>query len=253
MPLHEELNPQEAPKEKEVLGVYSHSEKYQYQFSERGSRYRGGTYWYVIKLPNGHYQVQPLNSHHVPSGHTKTIDADEFLQHYTPELEYYKENTIPAIETLNEKVQQGRRYFKMGNLDSAELQFCKAVLMDEVNVEANVSLGQVYAEQKQFTKLRNVMDKLMSNDDIFREEQRHQFNEFGISLRKQGLLEDAIRFYRKALEVNEQDEHLHFNIARAFYEKELREQCLDHLFEALRINPEFMEASEFLDMVEAEE
>lgn len=253
MPLHEELNPEESAKEKEILGVYSHSEKYQYKFGERDSSYRGGTYWYVIKLPNGHYQVQPLNAHHVPSGHTKTIEAEEFLQYYTPELEYYKENTMPALATLHEKLDQGRRYFRMGNLSGAELQFCNAVLMDEVNLDANLELGSVYAEQQQFTKLRGVMDKLMSNDDLFKEEQRHQFNQFGISLRKQGLLDDAIRFYRKALEVNSQDDHLHFNIARAFYDKGLRQECLNHLYDALRLNPTFMEASEFLDMVEAEE
>lgn len=197
--------------------------------------------------------MQPLNAHSVPSGHTKTIEADEFLQYYTPELEYYKENTLPAMQSLKEKLDQGRRYFRMGNLSSAELQFCKAVLMDDINLEANLQLGQVYAEQQEYTKLRGVMDKLMANDDLFKEKQRHQFNEFGISLRKQGMLDDAIRFYRKALEVNDMDEHLHFNIARAFYDKNLKDECLEHLYDAIRINPAFMEASQFLDMVEAED
>ncbi|MBU1611435.1 MAG: hypothetical protein KKC99_06280 [Proteobacteria bacterium] len=239
--------------EKQILGVYSHSDKYQYQFGERDSRYRGGTYWFVVKLDEARYQVQPLNAHHLPSGYTKTITAEELLQYYTPEMDYYKENTVPAMDALNEKLTMGRRFFMMGNLSKAEVEFCKAVLMDEVSIDANVGLGEVYAEQQQYGKLREVMDRLMANDDLFKEEQRHQFNTFGISLRKQGLLDDAVRFYRKALEVNDLDEHLHFNIARAYYEKKERELCAEHLFESIRINPNFLEAAQFLDMVEAEE
>lgn len=238
---------------REVLGVYSHSTKYQYQFGERESRYRQGTYWFVLRLDEQRYSVQPLNSHHLPSGVTRTVDRDEFLQYYTPELDYYRRHTAPALETLQEKLSRGRRFFDMGRLDQAERLFCAAVVMDERNIDANTGLTEVYANQRRFTQLRAVLDRLYGLDELFFEQQRHKFNTFGIVLRKQGLFDDAVRFYRKALEVNAEDDHLHFNLARAYYERGRPEACREHLYECLRLNPGLVEAARFLDHLEEEQ
>ncbi|WP_022662320.1 tetratricopeptide repeat protein [Paucidesulfovibrio longus] len=238
---------------REVLGVYSHSLKYQYQFGERGSSYRQGTYWFVIRLDEERYSVQPLNGHHLPSGVTKTVTKEEFLQYYTPEMEYFRKHTAPALESLREKLFMGRRFFDMGRLDKAEKLFCSIVLQDETNIDANTGLTEVYANQKRFTDLRTVLDRLFGVDDLFREQQRHKFNEFGILLRKQGLFDDAVRFYRKALEVNPEDDHLHFNLARAYYERGRKDSCLEHLYECLRLNPGLVEAACFLDHIEEED
>ncbi|MEF2143853.1 MAG: tetratricopeptide repeat protein [Desulfovibrionaceae bacterium] len=237
---------------REVLGVYSHSPRYQYQFNERGSRYRHGTYWFVIRLDEERFSVQPLNSSHLPSGVTKTVGKEEFLQYYTPELDYFHNQTVPALESLREKIFQGRRFFDMGRLDQAEKQFCAAVLMDERSIDANVGLTQVYHNQQRYSELRDVLERLYGIDELFREEQRHSFNEFGINLRKQGLFDDAVRFYRKALEVNADDDHLHFNIARAYYERGKLQECTSHLYESLRLNPGLREAANFLDHIEEE-
>ncbi|MGE4292762.1 MAG: tetratricopeptide repeat protein [Desulfovibrio sp.] len=237
---------------REVLGVYSHSQKYQYQFKERDSSYRQGTYWFVIRLDEERYSVQPLNGHHLPSGVTKTVSKEEFLQYYTPEMEYFRKNTVPALDSLREKLFMGRRFFDLGRMDKAEKLFCSIVIMDEANIEANTGLTEVYANQKRFTELRTVLDRLFGVDELFREQQRHKFNEFGMLLRKKGLFDDAIRFYRKALEVNSEDDHLHFNLARAYHERGKHDQCLAHLYESLRLNPALVEAACFLDHVEAE-
>lgn len=238
--------------EYEVMGVYSHSTKYEYQVGERGSRYRHGTFWFVRKRNEDIYEVQPLNANHVPSGVIKLVSAEDFLQYYTPELSYYQENTIPCLETLQKKVRMGRRYFNMGRLNRAEEEFCSAVLIQDDNVESNMGLSEVYAEQQEFTKLRRVLDKLLNIDEVFREEQRHRFNEFGINLRKKELFDDAIRFYSKALEVNEADENLHFNIARAYHAKGLSEKSREHLERALRLNPNMSEARSFVKLIDTE-
>lgn len=236
--------------EPEVLGVYSHSTKYQYKVGERGSRYRNGTYWFVRRRSEEMFEVQPLNANNLPSGVKRLIDRDEFIKYYTPELDYYRQYTVPGMETLQKKVRLGRRYFNMGKLDRAEQEFCKAVILDDDHIDANMGLSEVYAEQREFSKMRTVLEKLLNNDEVFREEQRHRFNEFGITLRKQGLNDDAIRFYSKALEVNSQDEHLHFNIARAYFEKGKPEECRMHLKHAIFLNPDFLEAKKFKIMLE---
>ena len=238
--------------EYEVMGVYSHSTKYEYKVGERGSRYRHGTFWFVRKRSETLYEVRPLNANHVPSGVAKLVSKEDFLQYYTPELSYYQDNTLPCLETLQKKVRMGRRYFNLGQMDKAEHSFCDAVLLQDDNVDSNIGLSEVYAEQQEFTKLRRVLDKLLNIDEVFREEQRHKFNEFGINLRKKELYDDAIRFYSKALEVNEKDENLHFNIARAFHAKDLVAECRKHLKRALELNPEMSEAHSFMRMVNDE-
>lgn len=236
----------------EIMGVYSHSTKYEYQVGTRGSRYRNGTYWFVRKRDEETYEVRPLNANHLPTGVIKLISKDDFLQFYTPELSYYQENTLPCMERLQKKVKMGRRYFNLGKLDRAEAEFCSAVVMQNDNVDSNLGLSEVYAEQQEFTKLRTVLDKLLNIDEVFREEQRHKFNEFGINLRKQELYDDAIRFYAKALEVNEADENLHFNIARAFHGKGKCPECREHLERALALNPEMNEARSFMRLLDTE-
>jgi len=236
----------------EVMGVYSHSTKYEYKVGERGSRYRHGTFWFVRKRNDTIYEVRPLNANHVPSGVTKLVSKEDFLQFYTPELSYFQDNTLPCLETLQKKVRMGRRYFNLGQLDKAEHSFCDAVLMQDDSVDGNLGLSEIYAEQQEFTKLRAVLDKLLNIDEIFREEQRHRFNEFGINLRKKELFDDAIRFYDKALEVNELDENLHFNIARAYHGKEKGEKSREHLVRALELNPKMVEAKSFLRVVDTE-
>jgi tetratricopeptide (TPR) repeat protein len=237
----------------EVMGVYSHSTKYEYKVGERGSRYRNGTFWFVRRRSDDIYEVRPLNANHVPSGVTRLISRDDFLKQYTPELSYYQDNTLPCLDALQKKVRLGRRYFNLGQMDRAEQEFCSAVLMQEDSADAHMGLSEVYAEQQEFTKLRTVLDKLLNIDEVFREEQRHRFNEFGINLRKLGRFDDAIRFYAKALEVNDEDENLHFNIARAFHGRGRSEECRKHLARALALNPSMPEARSFLRALDAEQ
>lgn len=236
----------------EVMGVYSHSSKYEYKVGERGSRYRHGTFWFVRRRNADTFEVRPLNANHVPSGVCKLVDKQDFLKYYTPELKYFQDNTLPCLESLQKKVRLGRRYFNLGQMDKAESEFCEAVLVQDDSVDGNMGLSEVYAEQQNFSKLRTVLDKLLNIDEVFREEQRHRFNEFGINLRKKELYDDAIRFYSKALEVNETDENLHFNIARAYHAKSMFKDSRKHLTRALEINPDMKEAKSFLRTIETE-
>lgn len=238
----------------EVMGVYAHSTKYEYKVRDDGSSYRNSTYWFVRKRSDDLYEVRPLDGKHLPSGVVKLIRREEFLKSYTPELSYYQDNPLPCLESLQKKVRMGRRLFNMNRIDPAEREFLDAVLIEDRGTvgEEEAGLADVYAEQRQFTRLRVMLDKLLNADEAFREAERHRFNDFGIDLRKQELFDDSIRYYTKALEVNEVDENLHFNIARAYHGKKHFDACRAHLEKALEINPEMEEAKGFLRAIEAE-
>lgn len=229
----------------EILGVYSLEKESQVGTGTTVSTKHMLTYWYARKLAPQVYEVQPLNMHHVPSGIRKELGELDFLRYYVPEPGYYQMHTVPALQSLYRKLGQGEEALAALQLDQAERHFIKALMIDELNVPANMGLGEVYSERKDVQKLRRVLSVLIGIDDAFRAEHCVRFNKFGISLRKNGHYEESLRFYERALQVRE-DEHLHFNIARVYYEQGNTDKCVSHLQQAITINPLFREAHKFI-------
>lgn len=230
----------------QILGVFSLQKEENIGAGGTKQTHDNITYWYVRILSPDDFEVQPLNQYHVPSGIKSVVKKDKFLPEYTPEPAYYRMNTVPALESLARKIKKGQDAFANGELDEAEKQFVKALMIDEKNVDANMGLGQVYAEKHEFDKLKKVIDTLMSIDEVFVEEQRQRFNEFGISLRKNGMYDESIRYYNKALEFTTRDENLYFNLARVHYERGDQDGAIKSLQSALDLNPSFVEAQKFL-------
>lgn len=209
-------------------------------------RHDNVTFWYARQLSDNEFEVQPLNAHHVPSGIRSVMQRIDFLRQYTPEPTYYRIHTVPALQSLARKIAAGEKAFADGDFDTAEAQFIKALMIDDKNIEANYGLGEVYSEKKEFNKLKKVLDTLLGLSEAFTYEHRQKFNRFGISLRKNGHYDESIRYYKKSLEIVENDENVHFNLARVYYEKGQGEKCVTSLQTALNINPEFVEAQRFL-------
>ncbi|MBF0551606.1 MAG: tetratricopeptide repeat protein [Deltaproteobacteria bacterium] len=77
----------------------------------------------------------------------------------------------------------------------------------------------------------------------------HVYNLVGIALRKVGRYEEAVRQYKKALELMPGDENIYYNIARAYYEMGDVKQAETNVRAALNINPKFEEATLFLKAI----
>lgn len=229
-----------------ILGVFSRKVEDEIGSGGTQRKHEAQTFWYVRRLSDEHFEVQPLNAHHVPSGIKTEYPRTEFLYQFSPEPDYYRRHTVPALQTLAKKIQQGERYFNLGMLDDAELEFIKALMIDDLNLAANYGLGKVYSEQKEYDKLKKVVDVLTGIDGAFNFEHRQKLNDFGINLRKNGHLDESIRYYNRALEFNTEDENLLFNLARAYFDKGEAEQAIATLETALTINPQFKEALKFL-------
>ncbi|WP_207264693.1 tetratricopeptide repeat protein [Desulfovibrio sp. Huiquan2017] len=230
-----------------ILGVYSLQLEADVGTGGTSVRHDNITYWYARQLSPEQFEIQPLNAHHVPSGVRSILTELDFLRQYTPEPSYYRLHTVPALETLRRKIEMGQEAFLTGNLDEAERQFLKALMIDDKNIEANYGLGEVYSKKKDFDKLKKVLDTLLGLDEAFTFEFRQKFNSFGISLRKHGHYDESIRYYEKSLEIVDTDENVYFNLARVYYEKGHSDHCVSNLERALKINPAFSEAQKFLE------
>ncbi|WP_320006038.1 tetratricopeptide repeat protein [Maridesulfovibrio sp.] len=229
----------------QVLGVFTKNIKDHTGAGATLQRSESKTFYYVTRSGVDTYHAQPLNKQNIPSGLVITLTKKEFITQFTPELKYYEKKTLPALKSLKDKLDKGEKNFMSGNLDEAEQSFAKALFLDPENPRANLGMGSVQCSKNNFDKLSKIISKLLNNDSVFMERQRHEFNLFAISLRKESLFEEAITFYNRAIEINPNDENLHFNAARAYFDAGDFDNALSHLDEALEVSPELGVASMF--------
>ncbi len=205
------------------------------------------TFWYVDQdEETGELQIQPLNSNYVPTGSSKPIGREELLAKYTPELEFYTSTVYPKIREVNQNIADGDNHREKGELFSAEFEYDSALAVDEENVRANFGIGITYLEQGEQAKAENILDRLVTLDAPFAVEHKHLFNEFGISLRKNKMLDKALDYYARAIHLGNEDENLFLNVARVHMEKEDFTNCLDYIKKAMTIDPENIVAGKML-------
>ncbi|MFP5258150.1 MAG: tetratricopeptide repeat protein [Acidobacteriota bacterium] len=190
--------------------------------------------------------MQALNSNSIPSGPLTTISKGEFIRNYRPEPGYYEKRCLPFIDSLKKKLAQADKHLAEDDLDGAEKEFCKALLLDEKHPKANIELGKIHMQKGDGRKLAAAMRRILSNDAIFQEHERHLFNDFGICLRKEKHFAEAVIFFAKALERNSADEHLHFNMARALAESGNPDAARKHLETAVALRSDFEPARRYL-------
>ncbi|MEF2232351.1 MAG: tetratricopeptide repeat protein, partial [Pseudodesulfovibrio sp.] len=166
--------------------------------------------WFVEGLGEGRFSLRKLNDHHVPTGEGKVIGLDRLLRDYAPEVEHYEQYTLPAMELLEDFLDEGEGQRVAGKLYSAEGSFRKALGLDEQNVRALFNLGLVYMAMEDADRTRDLMRSLLTIRSAFTGKDQHLFNEFGISLRKHGLFREAVEYYSRALDYAPDDDHLLF-------------------------------------------
>ncbi|WP_320172557.1 tetratricopeptide repeat protein [Maridesulfovibrio sp.] len=207
------------------------------------------SYWFVQELGGGGYEVQALNSNDMPSGPKLHIDEDRFLSNYQPEPEYYAYKVLPSMRRQDERIARGEGHRHKEEVYSAEYEFSVAVEVDEENVRANFGLGLTYLDRGELERAVDVFKRLIKMQAIYAPEHKHLFNEFGISLRKNGMYDHALDYYRKAEVLCRDDENLFLNISRAYFEKGDIDGCITYLNKSLDLRTDFDEACMFRDFL----
>lgn len=141
------------------------------------------------------------------------------------------------MRELKKSLAKGDKHRAKGELLSAEMEYTKALDVDETNVRAIFGLGLVYLEREDTEKAQVVFEDLVELQGAFDLKHKHLFNEFGIALRKNGLHPQAVQYYTRAVELTKVDENLYYNVSRACYEMNEWEQCIDWAGRALRLDP----------------
>lgn len=197
--------------------------------------------------------VQPLNNNNIPAGPKEQVPLADFLERYNPELEFYQKEVFPKMKELDTTIKRAEEQRDQGALYSAEFEFAAALDFDETNVRANFGLGLTYMERGDSAKAGDIFERIVGLDAAFTPEHKHLFNEFGINLRKSKLLDQAVDYYTRALEITQDDENLYYNVARAYFERGDKEECATNLAKALELYPDFEEAKKFLEYIKKQE
>ncbi len=202
-------------------------------------------FWFVEEK-DGIIMVQPLNANYVPSGPRRKVEIEELIEKFQPEPEFYMQTVFPRMRELNKTIARADRHRQRGEGFSAEFEYNNALKVDEENVRANFGLGLTYLDRGEVAKADNIFERLVKLEAAFDSEHKHLFNEFGISLRKNNMLDQAMDYYSRALELSGDDENLLYNIARVYLERKDYSRCIDHLLRCLGMNPALEAGVRFL-------
>lgn len=230
-----------------IPGLYSTQAKVPTRLDGRRlSTYSNKIYWYAAYDDNGQLTIQPLNGEMVPSGMRLPLSLVELAAGYDPEPEEYERVVLPKMRKLDEILDKGDAFREEKQLGKAACEYRRALSLDEESARANFGAGLVYLEQGDREKAGQIFKKLVKMDGAFEKRHKHMFNEFGINLRKNKMLQEAVEYYGRALELTRDDEHLHVNIARPLCEQKKFAASAQHLLQALRLAPDNQIARDFL-------
>jgi tetratricopeptide (TPR) repeat protein len=223
----------------QVHGIYSKTEMAEAGQGGSLRKFTQKTYWFVRRHGNDRYEVFPLNSEHLPAKVRSMIAGLDFLRNYVPEVDYYQEHDCPLISSLKAKMDASPESLDKAGLDKDELRFCKNVLIPPKAKNAVLAV-------------KAGLEALFGGGLANREVKVRDFNASAISLRKAKHHDEALRYYHAAMDLNDQDENIHFNMARVYFEIKEYECCIKNLISALKINPRLTVAKQFIDYIDGE-
>ncbi len=240
------MSEETAPKET-FAGVFSIQKTIKIGAGTTSRRVAQNSFFYVSENADGELVMQALGPNGTPVGTKTVISREDLLKNYMPEPGMYQQAVLPKLREVQVAVARGEKFRKRGETFTAEFEYGKALAIDEENVRANFGIGLCYLSRGDTAKADEVFKKVVDLEAAFEPEHKHLFNEFGINLRKSKMHDQALEYYRKALALSPGDEHLHYNAARAAFEKADHKAAAAHLAKALELNPGFAEARTFLD------
>jgi tetratricopeptide (TPR) repeat protein len=211
-------------------------------------------FWYLERDGEGRTTVRGLNKEYLPSGEPREVPVQDVVDRFYPEPGIYMEKVAPRMREVERLTDAGDEHRAKEEFYSAEYAYRNALAIDEDHIRANFGLGLTYLSLDDKTRARHTFRKIVSMASAFAPQHKHLFNEFGISLRKSGLFEECLQYYKRALELHaEDDDHLLFNIARAHFHSENYAQSVAFSLQALEQNPELREARQLREAAYAKD
>ncbi|MEE9274148.1 MAG: tetratricopeptide repeat protein [bacterium] len=177
------------------------------------------------------------------------ISREDFGKRFQVDEEEKEPEKTPKEMKVHKLVRQGEIHLEKEEFHSAQYEFGNAIKVDKKNVKANFGLGKSYIGTGDTEKAKEVFANLGQNEELYKKENKHTFNEMGILLRKQEFYEQALMHYRRAIEIDPKDPVLFFNLGRAFFHSGDKVESIRSLEQAISLKPDFTHAQDFMEHV----
>ncbi|MFQ5431551.1 MAG: tetratricopeptide repeat protein [Nitrospinota bacterium] len=207
-------------------------------------------YW-LKENENGDVDIYYLKPDSTPTAIVvETIAKDDFEKRFkdcsTHACEFKKKTPEEKkAEAAEKKIQLGEKHLAKNEFNAATFEFGQALKVDNQNLNAHFGKGKAHIALGETDKAKEHFNKMAHNKELYTEEHKHIFNELGITLRRNGMYEEAVSNYKKALDIDTNDEALYYNMARAYKEWGKSPEALTNIQKAIQLNPGFAEALNF--------
>ncbi len=154
---------------------------------------------------------------------------------------------LDSLSPLNfeRKVEIGEVYLAKDDTDKAREYFEEArrvagrVAADMMS-ESLMEIARAIGDKDQDMALRYITEAIERKGETLTRDDLWMFNNRGILLRRQGLWQEAVENYRKALTVAPEDAGLHYNIGVAYADGKQYDRALLCFEKALEADPELL-------------
>ena len=153
-------------------------------------------------------------------------------------LEFIKSMITAQEEEIIQKVERDERAAEAQRLEIEKEQEKK-----KEDIKQKIQEAITFIDESDMPQA----DELMRDSEEIREAIIIHYNTLGMENRETKNFTGAVANYQKAIAVSPQDENLHYNLARTFFEEGKSEKAEASLDKALKINPEFSEGKVFYD------
>jgi len=178
------------------------------------------------------------------SAHFNLISVYKQAGQHEKALELIKKTAEITPDTTDGWIALGKIFLENKEIPKSTFAFKRAVESSTNQSQAFFDIGDIYDAFN-----AEMAMKYLVRANSLSPKQFHILNKLGIVSRKLGNTEDSVSYYQQALEVEDEDEKLHFNLACAYLKhnkSNAKEKGCFHLEKALELTPDFKEAKELL-------
>ncbi|QGY40734.1 tetratricopeptide repeat protein [Pseudodesulfovibrio cashew] len=185
-------------------------------------------------------EVYPLIINYEPGKERALLDAmRELLQ----ELQKDINDSVQAIMAQKKAaIEKGQEHLDNEQWDDAKKIFDQLVLDFGGDADLKADIADRYLHAGRYKEAFHMLDGALKDDP----NAIHLYNRIGMVLRKMEDYETAEKYYLKALSLTSEDEYLHYNIGRLYYDWKKWDKMALAAQRAVNLNPEFAEAVKML-------
>lgn len=189
-------------------------------------------------------QIYPLIISYEPGQERALLDAmRELLQELQKALNEEVQGDLEAILAQKQAaVEQGQKHLDAQEWDKAKGVFDQLISDFGGDTDLKADIADRYLNAGQYQEAFHMLDDALKDDP----NAIHLYNRIGMVLRKMKDYETAEKYYLKALTLSSDDEYLHYNIGRLYYDWRKWSKMAQAAQNAVEINPDFGEAVKML-------